>query len=179
VNLENNCIFRKIIICPENFLYIWKHFGNPPLYLTSHTPWDEVLATALIIYLLKTGEGLLHACISSNLMMNHGVAAVIRVHLLCVLILCPSARVRKQKTLKIWCFVICVEDYHKRTQPYTVSNFPTSVVTKTSPACLRPHLHATGTKSNRNENCNCQHDYMRLFQFSPLARQFSLLDGFC
>ena len=84
-----------------------------------------------------------------NLMMNHGVAAVIRVHFLFVFILCPSAGVRKQKTFKIRRFVICVEDYHKRTQPYTVSNFPTSVVTKTSPACLRPHLHATGTKSNR------------------------------
>jgi hypothetical protein len=30
VNLENNCIFGKIIICPEKFLNIWKHFGNPP-----------------------------------------------------------------------------------------------------------------------------------------------------
>jgi hypothetical protein len=53
VNLENNCIFGKIIICPENFLYIWKHFVC------------EVLATALSIHLFKTGEGLLHACISS------------------------------------------------------------------------------------------------------------------
>jgi hypothetical protein len=29
VNLENNCIFGEIIICPKKFLYVWKHFGNP------------------------------------------------------------------------------------------------------------------------------------------------------
>jgi hypothetical protein len=57
----------------EKLLYVLKNFctsGNilvtPPFYLTSHTPWDEVLATALSIHLLKTGEGLLHACISSH-----------------------------------------------------------------------------------------------------------------
>jgi hypothetical protein len=46
-------------------------------------------------------------------------------------------------------------------------------------------LHETGTKSNRNDNWNCENVYMRPvrksqnFQFIPLARQFPFLDGFC
>jgi hypothetical protein len=51
-------------------------------------------------------------------------------------ILHHSARVRKQKTLKILCFVICVEDYHKLTQIQFLIQSPlcnlTSVLTKTS-----------------------------------------------
>jgi hypothetical protein len=44
---------------------------------------------------------------------------------------------------------------------------------------LRPRLHETGTKSNLNENWNCQHVHMRPvrkwqnFRFIPLARQSS------
>jgi hypothetical protein len=53
------------------------------------------------------------------------VAAAVVLHPLCILqinrtnfggILHHGARARKQKTLKILCFVICVEDYHKLTQ---------------------------------------------------------------
>jgi hypothetical protein len=57
--------FRKNYYMSWKILYIWKHFGNPPPLSNLTPPWDEVLATALSIHLLKTGEGLLHACISS------------------------------------------------------------------------------------------------------------------
>ena len=44
--------------------------------------------------------------------------------------------VRKQKTLKILCFVRCVEDYHKLTETHFFIQSPlgnlTSVLTKTS-----------------------------------------------
>ena len=47
-----------------------------------------------------------------------------------------SARVRKQKSLKILCFVICVEDYHKLTQTQFLIQSPlgnlTSMLIKTS-----------------------------------------------
>jgi hypothetical protein len=59
VNLKTTVFSEKIIICPEIFLYIWKHFGN-----------HHLLATALNKHLFKTGEGLLHACISSNLIIK-------------------------------------------------------------------------------------------------------------
>jgi hypothetical protein len=63
---EKLLYFLKIFCTSGNILVTSNH-PPPPLYLTSHTPWDEVLATAtaLSIHLLKTGEGLLHACISS------------------------------------------------------------------------------------------------------------------
>jgi hypothetical protein len=51
-------------------------------------------------------------------------------------ILHHSARVRKKNTLKILCFVICVEDYDKLTQTQFLIQPPlgnlTSLLTKTS-----------------------------------------------
>jgi hypothetical protein len=52
-------------------------------------------------------------------------------------ILHHGARARKQKTLKILCFVVCVEDYHKLTQTQFLIQSPpldnlTSMLTKTS-----------------------------------------------
>ena len=49
-----------------------------------------------------------------------------------------SARARKQKTLKILCFVIWVEDYHKLTQTKfliqsSLGNLMLIVLTKTTP----------------------------------------------
>jgi hypothetical protein len=64
----------KTTVFSEKLLYVLKNFrtsGNilvttsPPLSNLTHIPWDEVLARALSMHLLKTGEGLLHACISS------------------------------------------------------------------------------------------------------------------
>jgi hypothetical protein len=61
----------KTTVFSEKLLDVLKIFCTSGNILVTTPPWDEVLATSLIIHLLKTGEGLLHACISSYSSTNH------------------------------------------------------------------------------------------------------------
>jgi hypothetical protein len=95
--------------------------------------------------------------------------------------------------LKRWLLSIHIKENKYSYQKYNKMRICICLLCMVIPGCyktpslviLRPCLHETGMKWNRNENWNCQYVYMRTvrksqnFHLIPLAKQFSFLHGFC